>query len=180
MGPECLGTSDDITTAIVRACANRATIAAGVALRLHVVIDEHCPGANGNGHPSWPRVASGVTGVPDSPALATVLSCELVACIIPMFMPWAELAAPAGAGCIPHSVPLPSSMSCKRNAPQSAATERRANDMSVGYSNAQVKARPALLLVQSGYVRCFRRLFPYYFRQEKRRRLSTGAVLVSQ
>jgi len=59
----------------------------------------------------------------------------------------------ASLGCSAHNVPVPSSESCKRKTPESAAKERWTKDIDTeaeGPDSALTKARPSHLLRQSG------------------------------
>ena len=112
------------------------TVAAGVTVRSHAAIDEHGPGAHGR--PQWLSPPSplqswelvGRLSASDM-AIVALAAFSVLAAIIPV-LPSIACDAPAAcdaAWCNPHNVPLPSSVSCKRRTPKSAAKERRTMDI---------------------------------------------------
>ena len=132
VGPEWRSAGDGNSNRTTRNVMDAALRIAGTALMAHPVIDAHCPGAQGRPHPSCmpiPTPSAGLmrafaSGIADT---AVCGAAERIPVMSPI--PCAPASLRPTPCWIAHNVPLPSSESCRRKRPQSAAKERRTNDM---------------------------------------------------
>lgn len=103
--------------------AGVATATAQPAIDVHDPVDQGFPHVDVSPNVSQPSVETGVSAGTATAAdgRAIVAACCMPSCIEPVITKALKARAPR----IPQSVPLPKSVSCKRNALESAARNRR-------------------------------------------------------